>query len=77
MAMLVGGSGLGGSSSFLISLLMALSKLLKLNWDNEQIAKKFSQIEIQDLNKPIGRQDQYLSSFQGISFFQSLNQDWL
>ena len=32
--------------------------------------KKASEIEIQDLNKPIGRQDQYLSSLGGISFLE-------
>ena len=62
-----GGSGLGGSSSFLISLLVALSKLLKLDWDNELIAQKASEIEIKELQKPIGRQDQYLSALGGIS----------
>lgn len=62
-----GGSGLGGSSSFLISLIVALSKLLKLDWDNELIAQKASEIEIKELQKPIGRQDQYLSALGGIS----------
>ena len=62
-----GGSGLGGSSSFLVSLLSALSKSLNLNWDNSLIAKVACDIEILKLLKPIGRQDQYLCSLGGIS----------
>tara|TARA_B100000886_G_C20354598_1_gene462452 strand:+ start:113 stop:1093 length:981 start_codon:yes stop_codon:yes gene_type:complete len=65
-----GGSGLGGSSSFLVSLLSALSKSLNLNWDNSLIAKVACDIEILKLLKPIGRQDQYLSSLGGISYLQ-------
>ena len=61
------GSGLGGSSSFLVSLLGALSKLLNISWSNNKIAEKASEVEIIKLSKPIGRQDQYLSSLGGIS----------
>ena len=62
-----GGSGLGGSSSFLISLISALTKLLQLKWSKELIAQKASNVEISKLSKPIGRQDQYLSALGGIS----------
>ena len=65
-----GGSGLGGSSSFLVSLISALSKLLKLDWNNELIAQKASEVELSKLSKPIGRQDHYLSSLGGISFLK-------
>ena len=60
-----GGSGLGGSSSFLVSLLSALTKSLNLNWDNSLIAKAACDIEILKLFKHIGRQ--YLCSLRGIS----------
>ena len=62
-----GGSGLGGSSSFLISLISSLSKLLQLKWSQEFIAQKASAVEISKLSKPIGRQDQYLAALGGIS----------
>lgn len=61
------GAGLGGSSSFLVSLLGALSKLLNISWSTNKIAEKASDVEIKKLSKPIGRQDQYLSSLGGIS----------
>lgn len=62
-----GGQGMGGSSSFLISLLSALSKFLEFDWDQKNIAKKACEIEIDKLFKPIGRQDQYLCALGGIS----------
>ncbi len=61
-----GGKGLGGSSSFLLSLLSALSKILDLDKDKETLAKKACEVEIDKLLKPIGRQDQYLCALGGI-----------
>lgn len=60
------GTGLGGSSSFLVALLKALYE-----YKNEQIASKYlaekaCQIEIDILKEPIGKQDQYLASFGGL-----------
>ena len=43
------------------------SKLLNISWTNNKIAEKASDVEIIKLSKPIGRQDQYLSSLGGIS----------
>lgn len=64
------GSGLGGSSSFLISLLNSLSlisgKILKSN----DLAEIASNIEINWLSKPIGKQDQYICSSGGLSSFK-------
>lgn len=65
-----GGQGLGGSSSFLISLLSVLSEMLNLNWDATKLASKACEIEIDKLSKPIGRQDQYLCALGGISFLR-------
>lgn len=62
-----GGGGLGGSSSFCMSFLAALSSAFDLNLDKKNIAHICSEIEINVLGKPIGRQDQYLSSLGGIN----------
>lgn len=64
------GSGLGGSSSFLISLITSLAKILEINLSNSEIARIACEIEINQLQKPIGRQDQYISSAGGISCFK-------
>ena len=62
-----GGSGLGGSSCFILSLLAAL-KLNKIeNINPIKLAYDTCEIEISKLNKPIGRQDQYISALGGIS----------
>lgn len=64
-----GGSGLGGSASFLISLISSLSNAFKLNLSKEQIIEKACLIEIKRLNKPIGKQDQYLCAYEGFNSF--------
>ncbi len=64
------GSGLGGSSSFLIAILKALYFLKKKTLNNSQIAFEASNIEIKKLKKPIGRQDHYLSSSGNIASFK-------
>ena len=62
-----GGSGLGGSSSFLLSLLAALSNEVEGDLKSERLASQACEIEIKKLNKPIGRQDQYISALGGLS----------
>lgn len=64
-----GGSGLGGSASFLISLILSLSNAFKLNLSKEQIIEEACFIEINKLNKPIGKQDQYLCAYEGFNSF--------
>ena len=67
-----GGSGLGGSSSFLLSLLSAISKGFKFNLSDKEIVEKACAIELLKLNKLIGKQDQYLcgnGGFNSFSFF--------
>jgi len=61
------GSGLGGSSSFLISILSSLSNLYSQEMAPLDIAKLACEIEIDLLGSPIGRQDQYLSALGGIN----------
>tara|TARA_Y100001968_G_scaffold333645_1_gene397884 strand:+ start:1368 stop:2357 length:990 start_codon:yes stop_codon:yes gene_type:complete len=62
-----GGSGLGGSSAFLLSLIAALNASYNHIDSVESIAHIACEIEIKELSKPIGRQDQYLSALGGIN----------
>ena len=64
------GSGLGGSSSFLLALLKGLSKMKNANLSNFDLAYLASNIEINKLKKPIGRQDHFISSTGSISCFK-------
>ena len=65
-----GGSGLGGSSSFLIALIYGISQLKPDFINPDKIPFYACDIEINKLNKPIGRQDQYLCSSKDISCFK-------
>jgi D-glycero-alpha-D-manno-heptose-7-phosphate kinase len=60
------GSGLGSSSVLTVGLLNALYHFQGLQVSSEQIAKEACTIEIEMLNKPIGKQDQYIAAYGGI-----------
>ena len=61
------GSGLGGSSSLLISLSSALVQLEKLSFTKTQIIDFGANIEMQSIRIPTGRQDYYPAAFGGFS----------
>ncbi len=69
------GSGLGGSSSFLLSLIAALSKAFDINLSHSEIIEKSCTIEINNLSKPIGKQDQFLCANGGINSFKFNSDD--
>ena len=64
-----GGSGLGGSASFLLSLISCLSNAFDLKLTKDEIIEKACYLEIQKLGKPIGKQDQYLCANQGFNSY--------
>lgn len=66
----IGGSGLGSSSAFTAALIKGISKLNNKEISNSKVAHIASEIEINDLCNPIGRQDQYLCSLGGINFLE-------
>ena len=68
------GTGLGSSGSFTTALLKALYAHRKKHIHQEDLAKLACTIEIEKLNEPIGKQDQYIAAFGGISQF-SFNKD--
>lgn len=64
------GSGLGSSSTVTVGLLNALYTYKGENVAAETLAKKACEIEIDILNKPIGKQDQYIAAYGGLRHFR-------
>lgn len=62
------GTGLGSSSSFTVGLLHAINKYLNINITKEFLAAEACNIEINKLNEPIGKQDQYAAAYGGLNF---------
>lgn len=60
------GTGLGSSSSFTVGLLSALHAFKREHVSPGTIAEQACKIEIDILNRPIGKQDQYAAAFGGI-----------
>lgn len=64
------GSGLGSSSALTVGLINALTQYQKHNISKEDLARMACEIEINLLNNPIGKQDQYASSYGGMNFLE-------
>ena len=64
------GTGLGSSSSFTVGLLNALWATLEKDAHPELLAKKACEIELEKINSPIGKQDQYAAAFGGLNFME-------
>lgn len=64
------GTGLGSSSAFTVGMLKALYTLKHRNKDNLTLAAEASQIEIEDLGEPIGKQDQYACAVGGMNILR-------
>ena len=69
MADIVGGTGLGSSSSFTVGVLHALHAFKGEYRTAEELAREACRIEIELLQEPIGKQDQYIAAYGG---FQSI-----
>jgi D-glycero-alpha-D-manno-heptose-7-phosphate kinase len=69
------GTGLGSSGSFITALLQALYCFNKIIVPKEQLAERACQIEIDLLHEPVGKQDQYIAAFGGITAFEFLPDD--
>ena len=63
------GSGLGSSSSVTVGLLNAFYHYLGVQPSAEQLAREACRIEIDILDRPIGRQDQYIAAYGGLRRF--------
>ncbi len=62
-------TGLGGSSAFAVGLLNALHAYRGERVSPGQLAEEASQVEIDILGNPIGKQDQYAAAFGGLNVF--------
>jgi D-glycero-alpha-D-manno-heptose-7-phosphate kinase len=63
------GTGLGSSGSFTTALLKALYAHRRRHLHPEELAELACQIEIDKLGEPIGKQDQYIAAFGGVTCF--------
>jgi D-glycero-alpha-D-manno-heptose-7-phosphate kinase len=69
------GTGLGSSGSFTTALLSALHTMQRRFVGPQELAEEACQIEIDILNEPVGKQDQYIAAFGGITSFEFLPDD--
>ena len=60
------GTGLGSSGAFTVSALKAIQTFYSVYSSNESIAELASHIEINRLQEPVGKQDQYASAIGGL-----------
>ncbi len=69
MADIPAGTGLGSSGSFTTALLKSLHTYKKNIVSQKLIAEQACKIEIEKLQEPVGKQDQYISAIGGITTF--------
>lgn len=70
MADIPAGTGLGSSGSFTTSLLKALHAHKRNLIHPSELAEQACDIELNRLQEPIGKQDQYIAAFGGITCFR-------
>jgi D-glycero-alpha-D-manno-heptose-7-phosphate kinase len=69
------GTGLGSSGSFTTALLRALHTMKRSFVPPQELAEQACHIEIDLLKEPVGKQDQYIAAFGGITCFDFLPDD--
>lgn len=69
------GTGLGSSGSFATCLLKVLHKFKKCQIAHQQLAEMACHIELDLLKEPIGKQDQYIAAFGGVTVFEFNSDD--
>jgi D-glycero-alpha-D-manno-heptose-7-phosphate kinase len=70
MADIPAGTGLGSSGSFTTALLKALHALKKNLIHPAELAEQACDIELNKLGEPIGKQDQYIAAYGGLTCFK-------
>src|SRR5947209_20007294 len=70
MADIPAGTGLGSSGSFTTALLKALHTHQKNLVHPKDLAEQACHIEIERLQEPVGKQDQYIAAYGGVTCFQ-------
>ena len=64
------GTGLGSSGSFTVGLLRAIYAYKRELVTTSSLAEEACHIEMNLLNEPVGKQDQYIASFGGLTCFE-------
>ena len=64
------GTGLGSSGSFTVGLLRALHAYRQDHLSTQALAEAACHIEIERLGDPVGKQDQYIAAFGGLTRFE-------
>jgi len=75
MADIPAGTGLGSSGSFTTALLKALHTHKGNLVHPQELAEQACHIELELLKEPIGKQDQYIASYGGLTCFQFMPND--
>ena len=70
MADIPAGSGLGSSSTYTVGLLNALHTMNRDYISHQDLAEEACYIEMEKLNKPMGKQDQYIATFGGFTILE-------
>lgn len=70
MADVPAGTGLGSSSCYTVGLLNALHTMKREAVPLQQLAEEACHLEIEVLRKPIGKQDQYMAAFGGLTILE-------
>src|SRR5947209_5081712 len=70
MADIPAGTGLGSSGSFTTALLKVLHTHKKNFMHPRELAEQACHIELERLGEPIGKQDQYIAAFGGLTCFE-------
>jgi D-glycero-alpha-D-manno-heptose-7-phosphate kinase len=70
------GTGLGSSSCYLVGLLNCLHALMQKPVAPSRLAEEACHIELEILQKPIGKQDQYMAAFGGITALTIEKDGW-
>jgi D-glycero-alpha-D-manno-heptose-7-phosphate kinase len=72
MADIPAGTGLGSSGAFTVGLLRAVHALKRKYVDPGIVAEEACKIEIDILQQPVGKQDQYIAAYGGLACFEFL-----
>src|SRR6202163_133384 len=72
MADIPAGTGLGSSGAFTVGLLRAVHAFKRNYVDPAVVAEEACKIEIEILQEPVGKQDQYIAAFGGLACFECL-----
>lgn len=75
MADIPAGTGLGSSGTFTVGLLRALHAVTRQHVDAHRLAQEACHLEIDVLGNAVGKQDQYIASFGGLTCFEFQTDD--